>query len=135
MGRVFPESFTPIYVSISRIKDYGKNLVMRSESEAITKFNDPAHYTKRSEAEFCITLGIKEVFLERSGRKIWVKPEPRAEPFIPCYTPRTKRSVVRAQRGRAIARSSKNIFRFYIYFDRLPSINFFNAPRSFASLS
>ena len=43
MGRVFPESFIPIYVSISRIKDYGKNLVMRSESEAITKFNDPAH--------------------------------------------------------------------------------------------
>ena len=62
MGRVFPESFTPIYVSISRIKDYGKNLVMRSESEAITKFNDPAHYTKRSEAEFCIMFASMRCF-------------------------------------------------------------------------
>ena len=35
---------------------------MRSESEAITKFNDPAHYTKRSEAEFCITFsGLAKV--------------------------------------------------------------------------
>jgi len=32
-----------------------------------------------------LTSGIYEVFLERSGRKIWVKPEPRAEPYIPCY--------------------------------------------------
>ena len=44
------------------------------------------------------TLGIYEVFLKRSGRKIWVKPEPRAEPYIPCYTPRRlkggERSVV-----------------------------------------
>jgi hypothetical protein len=57
-----------------------------------------------------LTSGIKEVFLERSGRKIWVKPEPRGEPFIPCYTPRRpkggERSVVGAKR-----RSSKNIFR------------------------
>jgi len=37
---------------------------------------------------FQLTLGIYEVFLERSGRKIWVKPELRAEPYIPCYTPR-----------------------------------------------
>jgi hypothetical protein len=44
-------------------------------------------------------IGIKEVFLERSGRKIWVRHEPSAEPFIPCYTPRAKRSVARAQRG------------------------------------
>jgi len=48
---------------------------------------------------FCGTLGIYEVFLERSGRKIWVKPEPRAEPYIPCYMSRLKRSVGRAQRG------------------------------------
>jgi len=48
---------------------------------------------------FHITLGIYEVFLERSGRKIWVKPEPRAEPYIPCYMSRPKRSVGRAQRG------------------------------------
>ena len=47
---------------------------------------------------FHITLGIYEVFLERSERKIWVKPELRAEPYIPCYTPRRlkggERSVV-----------------------------------------
>ena len=67
MGRVFPESFTPIYVSISRIKDYGKNLVMRSEGEAITKFNDPAHYTKRSEAEFCITYALTNVSTKTSN--------------------------------------------------------------------
>ncbi|MCK4650225.1 hypothetical protein KAT36_03245 [Candidatus Pacearchaeota archaeon] len=46
-----------------------------------------------------LTSGIYEVFLERSGRKIWVKPEPRAEPYIPCYMTRTERSGVRAQRG------------------------------------
>src|SRR3989338_385075 len=27
-----------------------------------------------------------EVFLERSGRKIWVRGEPSNFPFIPCYT-------------------------------------------------
>ena len=27
-----------------------------------------------------VTSGTYEVFLKRSGRKIWVKPEPRAEP-------------------------------------------------------
>jgi|GEM_PF-5147732 hypothetical protein len=47
-----------------------------------------------------LTLGIYEVFLERSGRKIWEKPEPRAEPYIPCYTPRRlkggERSVARS---------------------------------------
>jgi len=50
-----------------------------------------------------------EVFLEQSERKIWVKPKLRAEPHIPCYTPRRlkggERSVVGAKR-----RSSKNIF-------------------------
>src|SRR6056297_2336046 len=63
-------------------------------------------------AVFRLTLGIYEVFLERSGRKIWVKPEPRAEPYIPCYVSRTKRSVVRAQRGRSEA--EKSGFHFYI---------------------
>ena len=28
-------------------------------------------------------FGIREVFLERSRRKIWVKPEQGAEPYIP----------------------------------------------------
>ncbi len=46
------------------------------------------------------TLGIYEVFLEQSGRKIWVKPEQRAELYIPCYTPRRlkggERSVARS---------------------------------------
>ncbi len=46
-----------------------------------------------------ITLGIYEVFLERSGRKILVKPEPRSEPYIPCYMTRVERSGTRAQRG------------------------------------
>ena len=50
---------------------------------------------------FRLTSGIYEVFLERSERKIWVKPEPRAEPYIPCYTPRRlkggERSVVRSE--------------------------------------
>src|SRR3989338_10564069 len=48
-----------------------------------------------------ITSGIYEVFLERSGGKIWVKPEPRAEPYIPCYLSRRpkggERSVVRSE--------------------------------------
>jgi len=49
-----------------------------------------------------ITSGIYEVFLERSGRKIWVRGEPRAEPYIPCYTPRRpkggERSGARGER-------------------------------------
>lgn len=52
------------------------------------------------------TLGIYEVFLEQSGRKIWVKPEQRAELYIPCYTPRRlkggERSVVSDQRERRV---------------------------------
>jgi len=48
---------------------------------------------------FRTTSGIYEVFLERSGRKIWVRGEPSPEPYIPCYMTRTKRSGVRAQRG------------------------------------
>ena len=48
---------------------------------------------------FCLTSGIYEVFLERSGRKIWVRGEPSPEPYIPCYTPQAKRSVARVQRG------------------------------------
>jgi len=39
-------------------------------------------------ATFCKTSGIYEVFLKRSGRKIWVRGEPSPEPYIPCYTPR-----------------------------------------------
>jgi len=39
-------------------------------------------------SELRLTSGFREVFLEWSGRKIWVKPEPRAELYIPCYTPR-----------------------------------------------
>jgi len=35
---------------------------------------------------FQLTSGICEVFLERSGRKIWENCEPSDFPFIPCYT-------------------------------------------------
>ncbi len=31
-----------------------------------------------------VTSGIYEVFPERSGRKIWVKPKSRAGPYIHC---------------------------------------------------
>ncbi len=50
-----------------------------------------------------ITSGIYEVFLERSGRKIWVRGEPSPEPYIPCYTPRRLKGA-----------SSKNIFRSHL---------------------
>src|SRR3989338_4729682 len=72
--------------------------------------------------KFHLTSGIYEVFLERSGRKIWVKPEPRAEPYIPCYTPRAKRSGARAQRG-ATERSE---FKKYFSFNRILIGFFFN---------
>ena len=46
-------------------------------------------------------IGIYEVFLERSVRKIWVRGEPSPEPYIPCYTPRRpkggERSVARSE--------------------------------------
>jgi len=49
---------------------------------------------------FHITLGIKEVFLEHSVRKIWVRGEPSPEPHIPCYLSRRpkggERSVARS---------------------------------------
>ena len=73
-------------------------------------------------AKLRITSGIYEVFLERSGRKIWVKPELRAEPYIPCYTPRAKRSGARAQRG-ATERSE---FKKYFSFNRILIGFFFN---------
>ncbi|MFH0854151.1 MAG: hypothetical protein V1891_01530, partial [bacterium] len=37
------------------------------------KFEQSENKAKVSEALFCSTLGIYEVFLERSGRKIWEK--------------------------------------------------------------
>ena len=67
-----------------------------------------------------ITSGIYEVFLERSGIKIWVRGEPSPEPYIPLlYAPTTERR--RAQRGTERSGvSSKNIFRSYSS-DRLSS--------------
>lgn len=46
-----------------------------------------------------LTLGIYEVFLQRSGMKIWAMDEPSPEQYIPCYMPRRpkggERSVAR----------------------------------------
>ena len=90
-----------------------KRIVLNAQSNHIAL----APPTQCARKRCSLTLGIYEVFLERSGRKIWVKPEPRAEPYIPCYTPRRlkggERSVVGAKR-----RSSKNIFRSHLS-DRL----------------
>ena len=85
----------------------------RSDKSGTEAERRPFCRKKRVErAHFCRTLGIYEVFLQRSGRKIWVRGEPSPEPYIPCYTPRTKRSVVRAQRGRSEAEKFKKYFSF-----------------------
>ena len=90
--------FAPYFKSVTRKKNEKKKSVCRT------------------------TLGIYEVFLERSGRKIWVRGEPSPEPYIPCYTPRAKRSVARAQRG-ATERSE---FKKYFSFNRSLIGFFFN---------
>lgn len=50
------------------------------------------------------------------AEKIWENCEPNNFPFIPCYVSRTKRSVVRAQRG-ATNGSKFRINFFYQYLD------------------
>ena len=66
---------------------YSRQLGDAERSDKSADCRGPTHISQNGAiAEFCLTLGIYEVFLERSGRKIWVKPEPRAEPYIPSYT-------------------------------------------------
>ena len=48
----------------------------------------------------CLTLGIKEVFLERSVRKIWENCVPSNFPFIRCYM-RVRLEKPKAQRPQA----------------------------------
>jgi hypothetical protein len=71
--------------------------------------------------KFWVTSGIYEVFLKRSGRKIWVKPEPRAEPYIPCYTPRQPKGGERSV-ARSVAEWVQKIFFGLTHYNGLSSI-------------